>query len=400
MSQLRAISLVVLLACLGIHPGCPGPGDDDSDDDDSSAGDDDSTALDDDDSTAPDDDDSAGDDDTTAPADLDGDGWTVDGGDCDDGNPDVYPGARELCDHEDSDCDGLSDEGCPPACGDGLVAGAFEECDGADDGACPGLCSAHCACPATGPGELEVHVMDVGQGDSILVVSPDGFVLLLDSGSGGMEPTIAAYLASIGLAELDYTLVSHMHEDHLGAMDEVLGAHKEAVVCFDRWGPYPTSAFQQYALVAGWRRTPISAGDTIDMGPSMTVDVLRAHSGAENENNNSVVLRLTHGDVRVLLGGDCEAHDCELDLDPGPIDVYKVHHHGSSSSSWGPLLAQMSPATALISAGQGNPYGHPHAQTLYRLDARGVEVWRTDQDGDLAVISDGSSYTVNGVPAP
>ena len=242
--------------------------------------------------------------------------------------------------------------------------------------------------------------MDVGQGDGILVVSPDGFVLLLDSGSGGMEPTIAAYMAGQGLDELDYTLVSHLHEDHLGAMDDVLWAHPEVVVCFDRGGPYPTTAFQGYAMEAGWRRTPVSAGDTIDMGPSTQVDVLRADAGSENENNNSVVLRLTYGDVRVLLGGDCETDDCELDLDPGPIDVYKVHHHGSSSSTWGQLLAQMSPTSALISAGQGNPYGHPHAQTLHRLAARGAEVHRTDQDGDLAVVSDGASYSVNGVPAP
>ncbi len=403
----RAVWMIGLLATLALA-GCPGgdaPDDDDSsaagpdDDDSSSPGDDDdddsSSTDDDDDSSAADDDD-----DSSGPVDEDGDGWTVDGGDCDDGDPEVYPGARELCDLEDSDCDGAADEGCPPVCGDGLVAGRYEECDGAQDDACPGLCSAHCACPAAGPGGLEVHVMDVGQGDGILVVSPDGFVTLLDSGSAGQGPAIAAYLAARGLPELDYTLVSHMHEDHLGAMDDVLAAHPEVVTCFDRGGGYSSTAFQQYAIMAGRRRAALAAGDTLDMGPGVVVDVLRGDTGSGNENDNSVVLRITHGGVSVLLGGDCETYDCEIGLSPGPIDVYKVHHHGSYSSSWGPLLDQMSPATALISAGQGNAYGHPHTQTLNRLVARGVEVYRTDHDGDLAMISDGTTYTVNGVPGP
>ena len=175
-------------------------------------------------------------DDDYSPEDVDGDGWTVEGGDCDDQDATVNPEARELCDDRDNDCDGTSDEGCPPNCGDGIAAGSSEECDGDDDRACPGQCSNHCACPATEPGELEIHVIDVGQGDAILVVSPDGFVMLLDAGEEGQAPSVLGYLDSQGLTELDYTMVSHMHDDHLGSMDDVLNAHSEVVACFDHGG--------------------------------------------------------------------------------------------------------------------------------------------------------------------
>ena len=175
-------------------------------------------------------------DDDSSTGDADGDGWTIDGGDCDDQDAEVNPGARELCDDRDNDCDGTSDEGCPPSCGDGIAAGSNEECDGDDDRACPGQCSDHCACPATEPGELEIHLIDVGQGDALLVVSPDGFVMLLDAGEEGQAPAVLGYLDSLGSAGLDYTMVSHMHDDHLGSMDDVLNARSDVVACFDHGG--------------------------------------------------------------------------------------------------------------------------------------------------------------------
>ena len=123
----------------------------------------------------------------------------------------------------------------------------------------------------------------------------------------------------------------------------------------------------------------------------MTVEVLHGHERADNENLNSLVLKLTYGDTTVLLGGDCETSGCESDFDPGPIDVYKVHHHGSSDSSGSQLLEQMEPALALIPVGQGNSYGHPDQGTLRRLEDAGAEILRTDQDGDVRVWSDGAA---------
>ena len=136
----------------------------------------------------------------------------------------------------------------------------------------------------------------------------------------------------------------------------------------------------------------MAVGDLLDLGPSLQVEVLHAWAGDSNENNNSVVLRVVHGEVRVLLGGDCEHYGCEDQFSPGPIDIYKVHHHGSSGASSQELLQEMMPGIALISAGLDNSYGHPHLETLRRLAAIGAFVHRTDQDGTGVVRSDGERW--------
>ena len=281
-------------------------------------------------------------------------------------------------------------------CGDGVVGGV-EECDGVADDLCPGLCSTHCACPSAAPGDLRVHAIDVGQGDAILVISPDGFVMLFDAGQEGKFADVSAYLASLGIADLDYTLVSHMHADHVGAMDLALGQYPGVVACFDHGGSYGSNEYDEYDAAAGARRTTLEAGGAIDLGPSMTAEVLHGHNADSNENNNSVVVRLTYGAVTLLLGGDCEG-DCEAEFAPGDIDVYKVHHHGSTTASSEGLIDAMGPYTALISVGADNAYGHPAIETLDRLAAHEATVYRTDLDGDLAVVADGSAYTVNGEP--
>jgi beta-lactamase superfamily II metal-dependent hydrolase len=317
------------------------------------------------------------------------DGADLDGQSCESLGFDAGTLACDLrCGFDTSACVTLSF-----SCGDGVVTG-YEECEPTDDAACPGLCSDHCACPSLGAGELELHVLDVGQGDAILLVSPDGFVTLVDAGESGQQATIAAAMTELGIAEIDYTVVSHFHADHSGAMDLVLADHPEVVACFDHGGSYTTTQYGEYDAAAGSRRIALSAGATIDMGPSMSAQVLSADTSASLENNRSVVLRLDYGPTSILLGGDCES-SCEASFDPGAVDIYKVHHHGSDTGSSESFLALAMPADAVISVGAGNAYDHPAAATLDRLDAIGTTVWRTDLDGRVSVIADGTGYTIN-----
>ena len=344
--------------------------------------------------------------------DLDGDGWGRDDGarwlceggerqvtrpgDCHDGDPEVHAGAREPCNGLDDDCDGAVDEGCGGTCGDGIKGGAFEACDGDDARTCPGSCSAHCACPSGQPGTLRIHMIDVGQGDAILVISPDGFVMLVDAGPGSACDDLGWYLEAHGVQAIDYTVVSHQHADHHGSMDTVLTEHPEVVAAFDNGGWFSGSNDQAYFDAAWGRRVPLRPGDRPDLGPLLDVDVLHSYADAGNENDNSIVLRVTYGDFTMLLGGDCE-HGCERGLDLSGVDVYKVHHHGSSDSSSESLLDIMEPQVALIPVGLDNAYGHPDRSTLVRLEARGVDVLRTDLDGDITVETDGETFDVAGV---
>ena len=294
------------------------------------------------------------------------------------------------CDYDTSSCTTAS----VGVCGDDVVED-YEECDGSSDSACPGACSSHCACPSMPAGDLEIHMIDVGQGDSILVVSPDGFTMLVDAGTESQSATVESYLTSVGVSELDYTLVTHMDADHVGGMDGVLANHPEVTTCFDHGGTYTTTQYDEYDAAADTRRTTLSTTDFVDLGPSITAEVLHALDGGSSENDHSVVLKLSYVDNTALLGGDCEGA-CEASFDPGHIDLYKVHHHGSSSSTTQALVDQMDPYTALISVGASNAYGHPTQETLDRLTDAGATIYRTDLDGDLEVLVDGTVYTVNG----
>ncbi len=325
-----------------------------------------------------------------------GEGLVARGGDCNDRHPGVHPGARSRCDGVDHDCDGEIDEGCGGSCGDGVKGGAHEACDGSDDHACPGACSAHCACPSGEPGALRVRMIDVGQGDALLITSPAGFTTLVDAGPSDACDEVELALEREGVPALDYTVVSHQHSDHLGAMDTLLRDHPEVVAAFDNDGYFDSSSDLDYFHSAGRRRRPLRAGDTIDLGDDAALEVLHAHTGSGNENDNSVVLLLRHGSFAMLLGGDCE-WACEQTLEPGVVDVYKVHHHGSANGSSEPLLDRMLPLVALIPVGWGNSYGHPHASTLQRFADRGVQVLRTDLDGDITLETDGEVLTVAGV---
>jgi len=251
------------------------------------------------------------------------------------------------------------------------------------------------------PGELRVSFINVGQGDSALLRDANGFDVLIDGGEESAGPAVLAYLRNAGVDDIDVLAASHADSDHIGGLIAVLEAADipvEAVV----YNGYPgtTGAWNDFISAAAARGlTPTAAqfpGEFV--WGEMAVHVLNPVSGLSNPDTNdaSVVLRVDHGDVSFLFTGDIDSTiEAQTAARGTPVaaEVLKVTHHGSKYGSSLPFLQAVMPQVSIISVGQ-NSYGHPAPETIDRLRSVGSDVWRTDFNGNIVVISDGFSVTV------
>lgn len=272
--------------------------------------------------------------------------------------------------------------------------------------------------PAACPNHLEVTVLDVGQGDSIFVVSPKGSTLLIDGGGAFMgfrgneehlgadpgEEAVSSYLWSHGFQRLDAVALTHAHQDHIGGLSAVLQNFRVSQLWLGRETAAP--AFARLKQLAAWRHVTIAQerrGQSFQWD-GVQVDFLWPEAGADDvaptaKNNDSLVVRLRYGDRTVLLPGDAEKqveYSMLAENDPEFLhaDVLKVGHHGSKNSTMPEFLDAVNPRISVISAGEENPYGHPHPELLERLQEKGTHILRTDQNGAVQVLTDGHDLTV------
>ncbi|MEO6804035.1 MAG: ComEC/Rec2 family competence protein [Granulicella sp.] len=257
--------------------------------------------------------------------------------------------------------------------------------------------------PTITPGQLEVTAIDVGQGDSLLVVSPTGQTMLVDAGgpTGAIKETaqatssfdvgdeiVSPYLWSRHLRRLDVIALSHAHSDHMGGMAAVLRNFrpKELWVSIDP----DSTAYTALLLEAhelGVTVRHLHAGNNLAWGGTQ-ISVLApaadyTPSGAPG-NNDSLVLWLQYGKSSVLLEGDAEAPSERAMLAAGilqPVTLLKVGHHGSQTSTTQDFLTQLAPRDAVISVGRGNTFGHPRSEVIGRIAAIGSKLYRTDEFG-------------------
>jgi beta-lactamase superfamily II metal-dependent hydrolase len=276
---------------------------------------------------------------------------------------------------------------------------------------------------------LEVHIINVGQGDCELIISPTGKTVLVDAGRNGKgNSTIIPYLNNLGITDLDYIVASHYHADHIGGIDEVItglgGISHILSAVYDRGGTYKanTITYQDYCSATQEKRITIVPGDVIDIGGGAILTCIAAHGCTEtqtvitgdDENNLGVVLRLDYRDFQMCLGGDIEG-DVEGDMETviaslvGDVDVYKVHHHGSDTSSNQEFLDIILPEVSTIPVGNDNSYGHPASITHNNLVDIGSYIYQTETgnvapppgygevtNGSFKIETDGCSYTVSG----
>lgn len=242
------------------------------------------------------------------------------------------------------------------------------------------------------PGELEVHVIDVGQADCMLLRC-GGQTLLLDGGNVEDSRLVVSYLLEQGVEELDYVVNTHPHEDHVGGLDGVLAVFPVGAV----YGTTTTYAsqcydtFLHYVDQQGLTLQRPEVGAQLSLGDAMVTFLGPCRTYAET-NNTSLVLRVDYGETSFLFTGDME-QDAEADLLASGVcleaDVLKVGHHGSSTSTSEDFLDAVHPRYGVISCGEGNSYGHPHAETLSRLEQANVQLYRTDLCGTVRITSDG-----------
>ena len=266
----------------------------------------------------------------------------------------------------------------------------------------------HPFAPLDHPGELEMTAIDVGQGDSILVVFPDGKRMLMDGGGipafGGRpraqldigEDVVAPYLWGRSIRTIDVVAVSHAHDDHIGGLPALVHDFRPR----ELWtGATPDSPLwnklRERAYDDGARITALEAPARFHFGGA-EIQVLAPLPGylpmETPKNNDSLVLRIRYGEHAFLLSGDVERPIEQRMLSENevePADILKVAHHGSRTSSTAGFLDAVNPIFAVISVGEGNSYGHPNRDVLDRLARRGTGVLRTDLDGLVSIRTDG-----------
>jgi competence protein ComEC len=253
---------------------------------------------------------------------------------------------------------------------------------------------------ADNEGKLSVYFLDVGQGDSTLVLF-NGRTILIDAGESDMGDRVVSDLTSLNVTRIDLLVATHPHSDHIGGMQKVLAAFPVGQV-LDAGLPHASSTYEHFLATIDQENIPYRVaeqGQTVNLDPAMRVFVLSPPKErfGDDPNTNSVVLRISYGTIDFLLTGDLGGESEDALVRSGyPLDaeIQKVGHHGSFSSTSPAFLTRVRPETAIIPVGEDNPYGHPHRQTLDLLKDYGVSVYRTDRDGTIIIRSDGISYSV------
>lgn len=249
---------------------------------------------------------------------------------------------------------------------------------------------------------FQVHYIDVGQGDSTLIISGDKS-LLIDAGENGHETEVINYLRSQKIEKLDYIIVTHQHSDHIGGIPEVLEEFDVDNIIMPRLTEAQTptnstyTAFLKALKVTDARIISSKVGAYYALGDASFEILGPVTNDAEDINSMSVVTKFTYGENTFVFTGDGESDEENEIIETGAdldCDVYKVGHHGSKTSSCKAFLDAVTPEICVISCGTDNDYGHPHDVVIKRIANYTDAVYRTDICGNIVITSDGMNLNV------
>ncbi|MDW7671289.1 MAG: ComEC/Rec2 family competence protein [Bacillota bacterium] len=257
------------------------------------------------------------------------------------------------------------------------------------------------------PDQLSLHMIDVGQGDSLLVITPEGSNILIDAGDPTQGERVVAYLKRQGVARIDHLVVSHPHGDHIGGLDAVLNTFPVSYVYMPPV-VHTSQLFENLLRLIADKNIPLHLiRETTMLFEEETANAAilsTDYDYGDHFNNWSLMVRVSHGEQVFLMTGDAEAEaeDRMLAAFPSALlqaNVLKAGHHGSASSSTDAFLDTVRPEVVLISSGIGNLHGHPHPTVLERLADRNIWIYRTDQQGSVVVYSDGKRVYSHTAPS-
>lgn len=243
---------------------------------------------------------------------------------------------------------------------------------------------------------LQLHVIDVGQADCILLISPKGETVLWDTGKKGSCNQIKAYLQQLGIQSLEYLITTHYDADHIGCTQNILEEFPVGIAAYDRGdsNPKSTQIFSKYLEAVGNKRETVEKGKTIvlDKGnpDSIVIKVVAVNGNGiktKNENDLSVACVVTFNNFDAFLGGDLSGYndggfvDVETGIaeEVGRVEAYKVSHHASQYSSNEKFLQNLKPVVGIISVGTKNTYHHPTSECLKRLHDAGIATYWTEE---------------------
>lgn len=249
---------------------------------------------------------------------------------------------------------------------------------------------------------LEVHYIDVGQGSATLLKS-GRHAMLIDTGDSDQGTKIQLYLTKQGVENLDYLVLTHPDADHIGGAPVIITKFGIGQLFLSNYEKdnKTTQKVRDAMQYKGLTASDCQVGDTYTLG-NASFTILAPVKEYADSNNASIALMVQNGNSRFLFTGDCEA-EAEADLIASgadlSADVYLAGHHGSDTASSQAFMDAVSPTYAVISCGEGNSYGHPHAEVLNRFRSMGIQVFRTDEQGSVIAESDGTGITWNCAPS-
>lgn len=246
--------------------------------------------------------------------------------------------------------------------------------------------------------EMRVHFIDVGQGDSIFIESPNGKTMLVDGGVKGAGQQVVSYLKELGVNKLDVVVATHPDADHIGGLIPVLNSI-EIGQFYDSGKVHTSQTFEEMLTLIDEKNIPYNVpktGDSITFDDDLQVKVLNANEETTDNNDASIVLKIAYGNVSFLLTGDAGvALEQEMLQSDVKATILKAGHHGSNTSSSAEFIQAVHPEVTILSYSEGNKYGHPHTEVVERLQAIGSKTYATAEAGTVIVSTDGVNYDVN-----